>query len=90
MQAAISTPSKPRKPFGQNNRSYRPETPAEKARRTGTVAKALADEMIEREAASGNCTVDDLAYAGFTAAEITEHAHEAREIARRSAVRETA
>lgn len=71
-------------------KSFKPETPIEKARRLGKIAEAMADVMLERDAAAGNCTIDDLAYAGFTSAEITEYAPEARTTATRRSVREAA
>lgn len=70
-----------RGPHGTNNRSIIPETPAQRARRTGTIPQALAEVMIERYASAGFCTDEDLRFAGFKGAEIDEHAPAARELA---------
>lgn len=81
----------PTKPFGSNNRTTpRRETPTERARRLDKIPAAMAEVMVERESGSGGCTVDDLASAGFTAAEILEYTDDARKLARRSSVREVA
>lgn len=42
---------------------------------------AMARVMYETSLQSGGCTADDLARAGFTAAEILEHADDARALA---------
>ncbi|WP_454919250.1 hypothetical protein [Xanthobacter sediminis] len=45
------------------------------------IPRRMAQVMREQVAAGGACTVDDLARAGFTAAQILEYADEARGIA---------
>lgn len=45
------------------------------------IAHQMAAVMRERLAAEGQCTIDDLARAGFTSAQIIEYADEARGIA---------
>lgn len=79
-----------RGPHGTNNRSFIPETPAERARRLGNIPQAMAEAMITRAALTGDCTDKDLVFAGFRKAEIDEHGDAAREIASRSAERQAA
>lgn len=66
--------------------------PIDIARRQGAAAltKLMAEEMIEQVAAKGDCTIDNLRAAGFTASEITELHYEARQLAARRFVREVA
>ncbi len=66
-------------------------TPVEKARMSGVkaIVRLMAETMIERRSAKGDCTERDLRMAGFRPAEIETHAMAARQEAMR-AVREAA
>lgn len=55
--------------------------------RVGAITGLMAGAMIERAAAGGSCTEDDLTDAGFTAAEIIEFAADAKALAASRAVR---
>ena len=58
-----------------------PQIDAESARREGpgAIVRAMADTLIERWSATGAGTRGDLAFAGFTEAEIDAHGQAARD-----------
>jgi hypothetical protein len=60
------------------------------AARIAAVTEAMADCMVERTAATSQCTEQDLYDAGFTATQIIEFAPKARELATKRWVRRQA
>jgi hypothetical protein len=66
------------------------KTPVETARKNGAAAltRLMADEMVEHVALKGDCKIEDLRDAGFTAAEITDLHFDARQQASKRFVRE--